>query len=139
MHRLRVTDPVVQGKLEESDSTHELVKRLEILPQNNMTPEEYTLMKRNYLVFLIAQYNFDQYIETTHGIKRKKHIEGLKANLKPSALSADSASLSGLLSTSLTTPSLSSTPTSLTSMPGLSISGPSTTDTIDSKKKPKAK
>nr|CAC84362.1 hypothetical protein [Saimiriine gammaherpesvirus 2] len=138
MYRTKVKEPVVQGKLEESDSTNKLLQMLDALPPDNMTADEYSIMRRNYLVFLIAQHNFDQYRETTHGIKRKKHIESLKAKITPSALNNDSISSVGLLSTTLPT-SLSSTPSSLTSMSGLSFSGTSAADTNDSKKKSKAK
>ncbi|AAC95589.1 orf 65 [Ateline gammaherpesvirus 3] len=133
---MRVKEPIVQGKLEESDPTNELIKMLDTLPKNNMTGEEYALMRRNYLVFLIAQHNFDLFLETTHGIKRKKHIEGLTAKLGSSTLSADGASSSVVLSAaSVATPTSASV---LTGIPSLSFSG-LTTDTHDSKKKPKAK
>ncbi|AJE29721.1 ORF65 [macacine gammaherpesvirus 12] len=93
MSVLRVKEPVVQGRLDQDYPNHPLVAEMNNLPQGDMSPAQYALAKRNYLVFLTAKRHYDVYLQKKNGILRKDHLRGLRG--KKEANSSISSALSG--------------------------------------------
>ncbi|AAT00110.1 JM133 [macacine gammaherpesvirus 11] len=93
MSSLRVKEPIVQGRLEHDYPNHPLVAEMNNLPQGDMSPAQYAIAKRNYLVFLTAKHHYDMYTQKKNGILRKDHLRGLRG--KKDASSSISSVLSG--------------------------------------------
>lgn len=67
----------IQDKLEEIDSSSNIVNDISALRQGNLSDEEFALRKKLYVCYLRAHDIYEEHTQRKLGIRRKKHINDL--------------------------------------------------------------